>query len=176
MAKGMTERITDPLLARTVQGIEAQLDPKYKQGYQAVVVAGMKVMFSNETHKILLRYIQEGKARKNVQRAAVDGVTRLIAIIYRESKGRMSIPAAFPAAVTLLCYALEFIEKTTGEDTTEEQLAAATQLLTVSLLKMFKIDQQQLAAGAEYNKRKGVAPADTAEPVEEAPVTPEEGV
>jgi len=178
MANGLAETAKDPILEQMIQAIEAKLDPQMKDDYQRIVVAGMHFMFDPRTHKYFTQALEAAKKDSRLSAHVIEGIAKLIGIIANESKGQMNVAASFPAAITLMCKALEYIEAQTGAKISKESLAQLVHALIVRLMKLFKIDQNKLAQGLDYakaNQGKGVPgqPAIPPDPPQaEAPVEP----
>jgi len=176
--EGMIQQIKDPLLQKIKAGIEAKVPEDMKRDYLAIIVAGMKIMFSPETHQIAVRALTEAAQSRSLPHAVALGTVTLMNMIYQESKGQMSIPASFPAAVVLMLYAFEFVEKMQPITITPQMIADATKVVTLGLMKLFGITQEKLAEGLDYaRQQQGAAPPAAAEemPAEAAPV-PNAGV
>jgi hypothetical protein len=167
--------LTDPMLKKIRDGVESSVPAELKDDYLKIVVAGMKLMYSEQTNKMSLMALTRAAGKVGPYRATALGVVALLGIIYRESKGKMSTPAAFPAAIVLLCYALEFLERTANLEVNEQNFALMTQMVTLGTMKMFNITKENLAEGAKYNsQQKKGAPAPAAPAP--APAVPVEGV
>ena len=138
----------DPLLNDMIDRLEAALPAQHKDDYQRIVVAGMKVLFSQDTGHLLDQGIATHKA--NLGRGVIDGTKKLIATLYQESGQRMSVPMSVPAAITLMCFMLDHIESATGAKVDADMLGKMIQALTQEILGFFKIDQGQLAKGIDY--------------------------
>jgi hypothetical protein len=171
---GLSETIQDPVLDKIVTGIEQQLDPKMKIGYQQIVTAGMKVLFSDQTHQMVLQRLQKASGANGIPQAAVAGTIQLLGVLIKSAGKNFPYPAAIPAMTTLLCYVLSFAEQATGFKATPDLVAQAVRSLVQGILKTFKISPQQLAQGAEYNRTKktGAAPAAPAGAASVAPPAP----
>lgn len=167
MMRGLLEQgLRDPLLQSIRAQIEAKLDPAIKHAYLSIVVSGLKLMFSDETHQLMLQDIEEIKRRGYDARALADATLGLLSIIHRESAGKASWDAMFPAGIVLMCYTLEWMERTQRVRVTKELVAAATKALLVVYLKMTGLTQEQIAQAV----RQGALKPGTA-----APPTPQAG-
>jgi hypothetical protein len=169
----MAKKLTNPMFAKIVAGIEAKLDEQTKVGYQQIVVAGMKLLFSDETHQMMTQKLDEGA--NDLPAAIVKGTVQLIALLYQESQSKMNVGAAFPAANTLMIYIFEFAEHYTKQTFDKNVIAQATQSLMQQLLELFQISQEDLAKGAEYNQQKGAGGAPAGEPPGLANTMPPQG-
>jgi hypothetical protein len=169
----MAKKLTNPMFAKIVAEVEAKLDPSLKDGYQRIVVAGMKLLFSDETHQLMTQKLDEGSG--DVPGAIVKGTVQLIALLYQESQGKMNVGAAFPAANTLMIYIFEFAERYTNQTFDKTVIAQATHSLMQQLLALFQISQEDLAKGAEYNQQKGAGGEPASEPPGLANAMPPQG-
>ena len=141
----------DPLLDQMIDQLEAALPKQHKDDYQKIVVAGMRVLFSDQTHKFLNEGIERNK--ENLPKGAIEGTVKLIGLIYQESQGKMKIELAVPAAITLMCLILDYAEAATGAQTSKDVLAKMIQALTQEVLTYFKIDQNKMAQGIDYARQ-----------------------
>lgn len=151
--------LDDPLLKQAEQGIEQAVPPEHRKMYESIVVAGMNVMFSQQTAHLMEQQLQQGgDLAKNV----AEGVAKLIMIVFNESKQQADAfaPAAVLAALTLLYQALDYAEQAHGAQVNPEMLAQATKQAQMLVLKSFGITEDQVnkvaAAGMQQG---GAAPA-----------------
>lgn len=168
----------DPLLDAMVDQMEEALPASQKRAYQAIVVAGMKVMFSKETSGLLDQVLEKGG--ENMPQAIVKGVLQLLATIYKQSGQKMSVGMAIPAGITLMCYALDYAKKTRGMSISKPMLAEMIKLLTQDGLKMLGMDENTFAKGIEYardHKQEFEETGNFPEPGQQAaPVPAEQGM
>lgn len=146
---GMMGSIKDPILTQIITQLEAKLTPKMKTGYQQIVVAGMHVLYSDQTHKLLRDQLKSAQQSGNIQQGIADGVVKLIALLFKESHGQLAVDAIIPAATTLLCHTLEFAETLKMVEITRDFVAETTRLTTARLVKAMGFNQQSLAAGID---------------------------
>ena len=132
------------------QHLNAKLPPAKQQALERIVVAGMKVMFSPQTHQMMLTELD---GQGNMVDKLAQAATKLMIMLYQHSNGTMPGDLLIPAGGVLLAKACEFLNQT-GDIVTEDQFRDALVLMTHMILKV---------AGAPTNK--GAAPA-------AAPVTP----
>lgn len=160
---GLIQDVKDPILVKLRAGVESKLDPSLKEGYQRIVVAGMKLLFSPQTQHLMVDALTQARQSGNVPAGVIQGVTRLMTQLVNESKGKLSVPAAFPAAITLMTYILEFATTALKVPIDNNMVAGMTHGVTMGLLKLFKIDQAKLAQGIDYARQqvKGGAPSVT---------------
>lgn len=160
MTTGLMQSIQDPLLVQVKREMEAKIPPELQDGYQRILVAGMKLMYSKETAKYAADYLKQVKAANNDPAMIAHGIIKLLEIVRRESQGKMSVPAAYPAAIVLMCYALEDMEKMLGAKITPELIAQTTRAVTAGYFALFQITQEQIKQAIKTGTPKpGAAPA-----------------
>jgi hypothetical protein len=98
----------------TAQKIEENINQKIGQDKSAmdrVVAAGMKVMFSQQTHKYMTEILD--KPGELGDKLAL-GIIDLMQLLFVQSKGAIPPQVIIPAATILFLRAGEFVEKTEG--------------------------------------------------------------
>lgn len=159
-SQASAETLHDPILKQIEQGIEEKIPAEMKDAYLAIVVAGMQIMFSKETSKLMDQTLaMPGDQVTNISQ----GVAKLMILIYNESKkgaqdkGGMDVRMAVPAAITLLCQALDYWEATKGGQVTPEVAAEATKQTMKATLKAFGIGEDKIAKTIEAGQQQGGA-------------------
>lgn len=128
------------------------VNPQQQEQLQRIVAAGMKVMFSQQTHQLMLDSMQgEGP----VEQKLAQGVVGLMGMLWSESKGSIPPSLIIPAATVLMAEAADFMNQA-GQPVTPEQFGAATEMMIDLLLKQGGVDSNKLAAAADGG---GGAPA-----------------
>lgn len=152
------QQIKDPMLQQIEQGVEQQVPPNLKKGYDAIMLAGLQVMFSKETSNLLNQQLE---SNPDIVAAVSEGIAKLMMIIYSESKGKMDIPAAGLACISLMAVALDYWEKAYGGEVTPEIISEATKETMKKTLEKFGITGDQLeqvmAAGQQAAAGGGAA-------------------
>lgn len=170
---GILNAVKDPLLKRMVVHIESRLTPELRKNYDAVVVSGMKLMFSEQTHQYMAEYLQMIKVPQDVPKMVAHGIIKLLSIIQNQSKQASPFPAAGPACMALACMALEFVEKRNKINVDNKIIDETMTLIKEGIFSLYKITPEVLeglkkrpqgAAGAAQ-------PPTAAPPAESAPVT-----
>lgn len=125
----------------------------FQQAFTKVVTAGMKVMFSEQTHQFMIEELQkEGDLAQRIGEA----IAGLMLLLYQKSNNTMPGEVIIPAGVYLLGQGADFLEKVTGEEITPDILAGAMQVMIETLSTKFGVDPQKLyqasekAAAGEY--------------------------
>lgn len=139
--EGEQNQLQDPILQQIEDGIEAKVPPNLKQAYMAVLVSGMKIMFSAETSKFMDQRLQQ--ASDPVQ-AVSKGISDMMVMIYLESKKTMNIPAGMLASMSLTCQALDYAERAGKIKVTEELAGQAVQSSVMATMARFGITQDKI--------------------------------
>lgn len=162
------EQLTDPLLVQVKRDVEAQVPKDLKDAYDRVIVAGLKLMYSDQTHRYLDEYLEKTKDAKNPAQMIAHGLMKLLQILFKESQGKLSVEAAFPAITVLMCYALEDLEQRYQMDVTDKLIADTTRAVTAGYFHLFDIPKRM--QGQPGQAQPGQAPAAPAIP---QPLQPE---
>lgn len=108
-----------------------KIPPNLKQAYQRLVSAGLQIMFSAKTHKIMLDAIKAGgDLGKNVG----EGAAGLVFLLWKQSKGAPP-QLMIPVGMEFICQAFEYIEKTNIVPFTPANLSQAIKVMMRTLLK-----------------------------------------
>jgi len=176
--EGAGEEIKDPELVQVIKGIEAKIEPDMRDGYDKIVLAGMKILFSDQTHHLLVIAAQKIKAGspQEIPKTVAKISAGLIGLINREIKGKIAIPPSFYAVITLMCHVLEYLQST-GIDANSELIGATTKETYQALLDYFKITPEMMAKAQKLKAQGGDALQKAAAEEEAAksqqPVAPE---
>lgn len=133
--------LQDPILKRIEQGIEQAVPKELKKAYMAVVVSGMKIMFSKETSQFMDQRMQQSG---DIVQAVSTGIADLLMLIYGESNRKMSIPAAMLAAFTLMAQALDYAEKVGAVEVTPELIDQCTEATWQAATTKFGITKDKI--------------------------------
>lgn len=152
------------LLDATKKKIEASVPEQYRKTFHAIVTNGMKLMWSDETHQNMKAYIQSSiQSAEDVPFAVAKGLRGVIRIILDASPAKKDDPndpfyaASYPAALVLMCDALEYVEKAKRIPVDEEMIANSTKAVVAELNNFYGIHKEQLQAamGAAKQKAEG---------------------
>jgi hypothetical protein len=155
----------NPLLVKTEEAIRAKLKPDQVKHFEKIIVAGLRVMDSEQTHKLVA-----GQLKTQGEPAEIAGamVAKLMGILINQSKGAMPMQAGIPAATVLLLEALDRMEALGKIEVSNETLEAAMHSMTSALLQMFGVTPDKLSA---MMKAKQGEQAPEAPPEQPAPPT-----
>lgn len=135
-----------------------------KQAYERVVLAGMKTLYSPETHEMSFKTIQgDGPIDERLGR----GAAALMGLLVKESNGTMPPQIIIPAGVELLVSAGDYL-KQAGEPVTDDDIGGALAVFVQLVLeqagadspeKMQQMLQQAQSGTPEGAVQPGAAPA-----------------
>lgn len=134
----------------------AQLDPKLKDAYGRVVVAGMTALYSPQTREHLIEGFKGNQSIAQKVAMQIAGLMKML-----DMKAGMKIPkqVVIPAAVTLMMDLFKFLHEA-GVKYEQEDVSEASGLLVKILVDEYKVMQAQ----------GGSAPA--AQPAQPQPAAP----
>jgi hypothetical protein len=142
--------------------MEAQmkLNPQQKQQVQRVVIAGMKVMFSPQSHQLVLKTLQ---GPGSIDQKLGQGIAGLMGLLLQEAKGSIPAPLVIPAALILLAHAVDFLNKA-GQQVPPQAIGSAVKILISLILKAGKMDPDKVMANAQAHPGTGAPAAPMAPP------------
>lgn len=119
---------------------------QFEESFSKIITAGMRIMFSDETHELMLDQLeQDGDFAENIGKA----ITGLMLLMYQKSNGTMPQELIVPAGIYLLAKGVNFIEKVTGEQVTSDVLSQAIQLMLDTLIEKTGANPQQVYGAME---------------------------
>ena len=96
-----------------------KMPPELQKAYDKVVIAGMKVMFSKETHRIMLKELQRGGPLAD---RLGKGIAGLMLLLFNESNKTMPPAVIIPAGMELMMQAVDFLRKSGLEKVTNQDI------------------------------------------------------
>lgn len=118
------------------------MPPELQEAYERVVIAGMKVMFSKESHKLMLDELQkEGPLGQKLGM----GIAGLMLLLFKESNQTIPPEVIIPAGVNLLSRAADFIRKSKIEKITNADIGDAMEVMISTILQKFGVGPEQMA-------------------------------
>jgi hypothetical protein len=155
----MLGKTTNSQLQEVEQAVQQQVPPDLSNAFERIITAGLKIMYSPETRTMLANQLkQSGEATEIVG----EGVAKLMAILYQQSKGTMPMKAAIPAAQVLTCEALDFAQQAGTLQVSGDSIAATTKAMVTYLLQIFGFSQakiQQYIQAGMAHQGQGTMPA-----------------
>jgi hypothetical protein len=132
-------QVNDPMLRQVVSRVEATLKPEYRQNYEQIVTAGMKLMWSQQFDQQREGYLDRIQSESDVPKLVAHGIVKVFSIIQNESNMKDMMPAAVPACLTLMAQILEYVEKKKRMPMTSDLIAQTTSLVKDGIFALYKI-------------------------------------
>ena len=137
----MINKKANPLLVKTEQAVKAKVPPAQMKAFEKIVAAGVKVMYSESMHKLILQQFQSDD---NPAQAAGEGAAKLMGIMINQSKGTMPMEAGLPASDVILLEILDMLEELGKLKIDNKTLDEAAQSKASALMQLFGITPQKL--------------------------------
>jgi len=112
--------------------LNAKLTPAKQQAMERIIIAGMKVMFDKQTHKLMLTEL-DGPGDMVTKLA--EATTKLMILLFKHSNGTMPPDLIIPAGGVLMAKACEFLNQSC-ETVTEDQFRQALTAMTKLIMKV----------------------------------------
>jgi|TARA_R110000868_G_scaffold146174_1_gene366901 hypothetical protein len=118
-----------------------KMPPELQNAYERVVLAGMKIMFSEKTNQLVMKQMQgEGPVS---ERLGI-GIAGLLATLFKESNKTMPPAVIIPAGVYLLAQAADFLKQSQIENIDDKAIGDAMQIFVETTIKMFGGDTDKV--------------------------------
>lgn len=131
MARPEGDELTNEAVSKDIK-----MPPELQEAYDRVVIAGMKVMFSKESHRAMLQEIQRpGPMGQRLGK----GIAGLLLLLFKESNGTMPPAVMIPAGVKLLMEAVDFLRKSGLEKPTNADIGEGIQIMMATVLEKFGV-------------------------------------
>ena len=135
--------MNNEMIIKAEAAVDAKVPPADKAAYDKIVLAGMKVMFSKETHGQLMQGLQQAEDKLTT---AVEGIIGILGILFKESRNTMPVGPMILAGQSLLMEALDFMEQGQMIEVTPEVLGQATQSYIETLLPKLGMSAEKMKA------------------------------
>jgi hypothetical protein len=113
-----------------------KMPPELQEAYERVVIAGMKVMFSKESHKLILKELQrEGPMDQRLGK----GIAGLMLLLVKESNNTIPPEVIIPAGMKLMMEAVDFMRETGLGQPTNAEIGGGMQIMISTILEKFGI-------------------------------------
>ena len=117
-----------------------------QEAFTRVVKAGMKVMFSEQTHDLMMQQLsQDGE----MPQVLGEGMAGLMLTLYQKSNQTMPAEVIVPAGIYLLAQGADFLETIMGEEIPPEIMADSVEIMTGILMEKFGIKKENFNMAME---------------------------
>lgn len=148
-----------------------KMPPELQEAYERVVVAGMKIMFSKESHSAMLAEIKRpGPMGQRLGK----GIAGLMTLLFNESNDTMPPAVVIPAGINLLMQAVDFLRKTGLAKPTNAEIGEGIEIFITTILGKFGADPAKLQEALNQYSNENIPAAPTGE-APAAPAAPMQG-
>lgn len=117
--------------------------PELQEAYERVVLAGMKIMFSEKGNKLVMDQLdEEGPIADKLGK----GVAGLLLQLYKMSNQSLPLEVIIPAGIKLIGEAADFAMRASDQEISKADIAKAMEILIMVLLQKFGVDPEQFDA------------------------------
>lgn len=144
--------------ATSPQGImeNLHLQPGQREQLERIVAAGKKVMYSEQTHNVIVERLNGPGPMPQKVGAGVAGI--ITAILVPEAKGALPPELLIPAGLVLVAEAADFLRQT-GQEMSDADIGNAMQVMVGEILRAAGANPDKVAAMGEQGLQKAAAPA-----------------
>lgn len=136
MPGGMADRTVDLEAIRSQ--IESKIPKEYKRGYDSIMAAGLKLMFSDKTFPKMKEFVDKIQSPEQTPELIAHGIAKALSILMNESQGHMPMEPAGAAAQSLMTHALDYVNDVKGIPITKDVLAATTKATNQGVMKLIQ--------------------------------------
>lgn len=138
----------EPTEELTPQAVRSQMNlpPELREPYERVVLAGYKVLFSDETHDAIVDQLAgDGPIAQRVG----EGITRILGMLFTESNGTIPPEVIVPAGIELTVAASDFLIKGGLEDMQPRDVGDAVGIMIQTVMQKFDVKPENVQEGGE---------------------------
>ena len=128
------------------ESMRENVPPDLQDAYDRIVAAGMKFMFSEETHGEAMQFLQ---GQDPLEDKLSSGVFYLMMNMIQQANGAFPEELIIPAGIDLMLQAAEFSEGTGMEKVTPEVLANAIQKYVFLIAEKAGVPQEKVMGGID---------------------------
>jgi len=126
----------------TEQALETEMMKKLKPNDQSVLTrvytAGMKILFSPETHqKMVQEFEQQMQKGVDVGQLIGTDIAHIMVLLFNESKGTMPKGVLIPAGTLLIAKSCEFLHEDHIAPVTDQNFSDAVHVMTSAVMSKF---------------------------------------
>lgn len=129
MARPEGEELTPEAVSENIK-----MPPELQEAYDRVVLAGMKIMFTKDSHKLMLKELQKPGP---VGQKLGQGIAGLMLILVKESNNSIPPAVLIPAGIQLMMQAVDFMRQTDMEKVTNQDIGDGMELMIMTLMEKF---------------------------------------
>lgn len=120
------------------QKIESQVPKEHKRGFNSIMAAGMKLMFSDKTFPKMQEYASSINKPEEIPEKVAHGVAKTMSILMNTSNGKMPMEPSGAAAQALMTQALDYLQTSKGMPIDKDTLAATTKATNQGMMTLLQ--------------------------------------
>lgn len=120
------------------QKIESQVPKEHKRGFNSIMAAGMKLMFSDKTFPKMQEYASSITKPEEIPEKVAHGVAKTMSILMNTSNGKMPMEPSGAAAQALMTQALDYLQTSKGMPIDKDTLAATTKATNQGMMTLLQ--------------------------------------
>lgn len=120
------------------QKIENQVPKEHKRGFNSIMAAGMKLMFSDKTFPKMQEYASSITKPEEIPEKVAHGVAKTMSILMNTSNGKMPMEPSGAAAQALMTQALDYLQTSKGMPIDKDTLAATTKATNQGMMTLLQ--------------------------------------
>jgi hypothetical protein len=136
MAQPEGDELTPESVSKSIK-----MPPELQDAYDRVVLAGMKIMFSKESHQAMLKELQRGGP---IADRLGKGISGLLLMMIKESNYTMPPAVIIPAGIELMMKAVEFLRNTKLAEINNQDIGNAMELMVTTIMGKFGATPEKL--------------------------------
>lgn len=129
------------LITQAQANVEKSVKPADQQNYQKIIQAGMKLLYIQQTHQMLMQGLDQ---EPDKIKAVAEGMVAILGLMFKESRNTMPPVPMIQAGMSLLLNVLDFLEQGGMIQVTADDLSRATQIYMDTLLPKLGITPQMM--------------------------------
>lgn len=118
--------------------IESSVPKDYKRGYDSIMAASLKLMFSEGTFPKMKEYTDSIKSPDQIPNAVAHGVAKTLSVLMNESKGHMPMEPAGAAGQSIMTHALEYLQDVKKMPIDQATVAATTKATNQGVMTLLQ--------------------------------------
>jgi hypothetical protein len=123
-----------------------------QEAFTRIVKAGMKVMFSDETHDLMMEQLRQDG---DMDKVLGEGIAGLMLLLFKKSNQTMPAQLLVPAGIYLLSEAADYVEKIMKEQMPPEIMADSIQVMTDIIFEKMGVPKDKLGAAMDKAEQGG---------------------
>lgn len=162
----------DPLMGKIATHLERSVPEPYLHGYNAIVNAGLKLMFSEQTSKFIEQGSKGITGHPNDIPLLVHFTMNMLQTLWKASDGKMQQEATPYAMQMLAMHGLDFYDRIGKIEISPALIDQFFPMLGSAILKFFGIDQSKVQSAIEQGRQGLLKEGGQAEGQPPAPAEP----